>query len=312
MSEYVYGNTPTFLGAKWAVDKDERGADVVIYGVPWEGGVTWGDYTGVELGPKSMRIASARYSGYLPELDHIDVFESLSLADMGDVDIIPAEVENTMHRISSFSKDVWNKKVFPVALGGDHSITYPIVKGWSESNPGKKLGIIHLDAHYDNMNDFNGDLYARNTPFARLYEMDAVVNSSLVHAGIHGPRNKPESGKFARDAGAITRTVNEFKETNDLRALARDLYKQASKDVDAVYLSICSDVLDHAYNPGGPVDTNGLTSYELLTVIHELGKQGLCGMDFVEVYPQQDPTDFSSHLASTVILYVLAGHAERI
>ncbi|GAK13433.1 agmatinase family protein [Geomicrobium sp. JCM 19039] len=310
MSAYVYGNTPCFLGAKWAIDKNIKDTDVVVYGVPWEGGVTWGDYTGVELGPKSMRLASARYSGYLPELDDIDVFEHLKLSDMGDVDVIPAEVENTMQRITSFSKHTWEQDVFPVALGGDHSITYPILKGWAETNPGKKLGIIHLDAHYDNMPDFNGDLYARNTPFARLYELDAVENTALVHAGIHGPRNKPESGKFAKEAGAITRTVNEFKETKDLRQLARDMYEQASKGTDAVYLSICSDVLDHAYNPGGPVDTNGLTSYELLTVIHELGKQGLCGMDFVEVYPQQDQTDFSSHLASTVVLYVLAGHAQ--
>ncbi|SDJ11293.1 agmatinase family protein [Natribacillus halophilus] len=311
MRDYVYGNTPTFLESTWAVDKKPRGADVIVYGVPWEGGVTWGDYTGVELGPKSMRLASARYSGYLPELNHMDVFEHLHLADMGDVDVVPAEIDKTMERITSFSGNVWESGTFPVALGGDHSITYPIIRAWSNQNPGQRMGIIHLDAHYDNMPHFNGDKYARNTPFARLYELDAVRNESLLHVGIHGPRNKPESGRYARDAGAKTLTINDVREGSDLRALANDIYKQASEGTDAVYLSICSDVLDHAFNPGGPVDTNGLSSYELLTMIHEFGKLGLCGMDFVEVYPQQDANDLSSHLASTVVLYVLAGHASR-
>ncbi|QQK75530.1 agmatinase family protein [Salicibibacter cibarius] len=309
MRDYVYGNTPCFLDATWAVDKNNRGADVLVYGVPWEGGVTWGDYTGVELGPKSMRLASARYSGYLPELDHINVFEHLQLADMGDVDVVPAEIDKTMQRITAFSREIWESKKFPVALGGDHSITYPIIQAWSDTNPDKKIGIIHMDAHYDNMPHFNGDKYARNTPFARLYELDGVRNESLLHVGIHGPRNKPESGRYARDAGAKTLTINDIRAGGELRALANDIYKQASEGTDAVYLSICSDVLDHAFNPGGPVDANGLSSYELLTMIHEFGKLGLCGMDFVEVYPQQDATDFSSHLASTVVLYVLAGHA---
>jgi len=78
--------------------------------------------------------------------------------------------------------------------------------------------------------------------------------------------------------------------------------------VDVVYLTICSDVLDFAFNPGGPVDGNGLTSYELLTMIYEFAKRGLCGMDFVEVYPQQDTNQNSAHFVSTVVLYVLAGH----
>ncbi len=92
-----------------------------------------------------------------------------------------------------------------------------------------------------------------------------------------------------------------------MKALASNIYQQASQDVDVVYLSICSDVLDYAFNPGGPVDGNGLTSFELLTLVHEFCKLGIVGMDFVEVYPQQDPSQFSSHLASTIILYALAG-----
>ncbi|MFE7083674.1 agmatinase family protein [Priestia megaterium] len=306
MTKKIYGNTPCFLGAINASNGEGiEQSDVIIYGIPWEGAVTWGDYTGCELGPKVMRICSARYSGYLPEIDHIDVFEHLKLADMGDVDVVPADVPKTMERIESFSKKVWESGRFPVALGGDHGVTYPIVKSLTKT--GKKVGIIHLDAHYDNMPSHNGDEFARSTPFARLYELDAVRNESIIHTGIHGPRNKPESGQFAKQAGAKTITVRDIRESSSLTELADRIYQEASQDVDAVYLSICSDVLDYAFNPGGPVDGNGLNSYELLTLVYEFCKKGIIGMDFVEVYPQQDPNQFSAHLVSTVVLYALAG-----
>lgn len=306
MSNILYGNTPCFLNAE-NVSKTKKLEDIdaVIYGVPWEGAVTWGDYTGCELGPKAIRLNSARYSGYLPELDHIDVLEHLRLGDIGDLDVVPADVDETMTRIENFASDLWDSGKFLIGFGGDHGITYPIVKALAKQ--GKKVGIIHLDAHYDNLPSHNGDEYARCSPFARLYETEGVRNESIIHTGIHGPRNLPLAGRNARDAGAITLTVNDIREHNNIRQLADEIYAMASKDVDCVYLSICSDVLDFAFNPGGPVDGNGLTSYELVTLVHEFCKRGIIGMDFVEIYPQQDPNQFSSHFVTTVILHALAG-----
>lgn len=306
-TQKIYGNTPCFLGSERIESNDMlRELDVVVYGVPWEGAVTWGDYTGCELGPKVMRLKSARYSGYLPELDHIDVFQTLKMGDYGDVSVVPNDSAETMKRIEAFSKNIWAHDVFPVALGGDHGITYPIIKGLIEQR-NVKVGIIHLDAHYDNMPAHEGEKYARNTPFARIYELDGVRNESLIHTGIHGPRNKPESGHFAREAGAVTISSREIRASNNLQELAEHIYNLANKDVDVVYLSICSDVLDFAFNPGGPPDGNGLTSHELLTLVHEFCKKGIVGMDFVEIYPRQEPNEFSAHLASTIILYALAG-----
>ena len=207
MTNYLYGNTPTFLGAKNLSNQDSLDdVDAVVYGVPWEGAVTWGDYTGCELGPKVMRLTSGRYSGYLPELDHIDVFEHVKLGDVGDVDVVPADVEETMERITNFSSKLWQSGKFLIGLGGDHGITFPIVRALAEQ--GKKVGIIHLDAHYDNLPSHNGDQYARCSPFARLYEQEGVRNESIIHTGIHGPRNLPEAGRNARDAGAVTGTIS--------------------------------------------------------------------------------------------------------
>lgn len=306
--EMIYGNTPCFLGGKKVSLEDDsvKDRDVLIYGVPWEGSVTWGDYTGCELGPKVIRINSARYSGYLPELNHMDVKEHYSFGDLGDVDVVPADTRDTMRRIEKFASKVWKIDKFPVAFGGDHGITYPIVKALSEEIDGQ-VGIIHLDAHYDNHPDYEGDLYARSTPFHRIYESESVRNESIVHMGIHGPRNKPETGRYADEVGATTISGREIRQSKNLVQLARDAYKIASQGTEAVYLSICSDVLDFAFNPGGPVDGNGLTSYELVELVHEFAKLGIRGMDYVEVYPQQDTNDNSSHFVSTVVLYALAG-----
>ncbi len=308
----IYGNTPCFLNSFNLVTAPgkEKDMDVIVYGVPWEGAVTWGDYTGCELGPKVIRLCSARYSGYLPELDHIDVFSHLKMGDKGDVAVTPAEPEETMEKINAFASPIWDSGVFPIAFGGDHGITYPIVKSLTETT-GKKVGIIHLDAHYDNNDDSGGDPYGRGAPFARLYETEGVVNEALIHMGIHGPRNKPENGKKAQGVGAETLTIQDIRRADSPRAIARKAYEMASKGTDAVYLSICSDVLDHAFNPGGPVDGNGLTSFELLEMVHEISLLGVIGMDLVEVYPQQDTNDFSSHFASFIALYALAGEAER-
>lgn len=306
--EMIYGNTPCFLGGKKVSlgDDSTKDRDILIYGVPWEGSVTWGNYTGCELGPKVIRLNSARYSGYLPELNHIDVKEHYTFGDLGDVDVVPADTRETMQRIENFASKVWKTDKFPVAFGGDHGITYPIVKALSEEIDGQ-VGIIHLDAHYDNHPDYEGDLYARSTPFHRIYESESVRNESIVHMGIHGPRNKPETGRYADEVGATTISGREIKQSKNLVELARDAYKIASEGTEAVYLSICSDVLDFAFNPGGPVDGNGLTSYELVELVHEFAKLDIRGMDYVEVYPQQDTNDNSSHFVSTVVLYALAG-----
>ncbi|OZU88832.1 agmatinase [Virgibacillus indicus] len=311
--EKLYGNTPCFMGGKKVKlsDGSANDRDVLIYGVPWEGSVTWGDYTGCELGPKVIRLNSARYSGYLPELNHMDVLSHYKIGDLGDVDVVPADTIETMNRIQNFAGDVWKTGKFPVAFGGDHGITYPIVKALSEEVEGK-VGIIHLDAHYDNYKEYEGDLYARSTPFHRIYESEHVRNESIVHMGIHGPRNAPETGKYANEVGATTISVRDIrKSANDLTELARHAYSIASEGTEAVYLSICSDVLDFAFNPGGPVDGNGLTSYELLELILEFSQLGIRGMDYVEVYPQQDTNDNSSHFVTYAVLYALAGNILR-
>ena len=93
--------------------------------------------------------------------------------------------------------------------------------------------------------------------------------------------------------------------------LVEDAYNIAADGTDAVYVTVCSDVLDIAYNPGGPLDGNGLTTFELFNALYYFACRGIAGFDVVEIYPPADPNATSSHIAVQMILYVLAGLSKK-
>lgn len=310
MTKYVYGNTPGLLKQQISLADTRYAAyDAVVLGIPWEGGVTWEKYAGTELSPKAIRNASARYTGYLPELDDVNIWEKLTLCDIGDLDCAPCDTVLTFDRIERKAQEIFSTNTIPIFLGGDHSITYPIIRGLSNIDANKKIGIIHMDAHFDNRESFFDDPYARCCPLARIAEIPCVKNDSIVHFGIRGARNDPRDGAFAKKIGAKVITMNDIRmgDINRFFELVETAYAFASKGTDAVYVTVCSDVLDAAYNPGGPLDGNGLTTFELFNALYRFAKKGIVGFDVVEIYPPADINNTSSHIAVQMILYVLAG-----
>lgn len=301
----LYGDTPTFLGAEAISLPDGAGGrDVVFVGVPWEGPVTWGGYSGCELAVKTVRRASARYGGYLPDYD-IDALEHLKLADAGDVAVTPGDSPATMAAIRSAAGQVASAGARPFFLGGDHSYTPEVVAGLAESLNGP-VGVIHLDAHTDNMPAFGQDPLARCCPLYRIYDLEGVRNESVVHFGIRGPRNSPLQTELARRAGARMMTMAQVRRMG-FDAAVTEAIEIANQGTAGVYLTICSDILEAAFNPGGPPDFGGLTPGELFRLTNRAARRGLAGMDFVEIYPPSDPQDRSSHLAAWTFIHALCG-----
>jgi arginase family enzyme len=112
----VYGDTPSFLGCQVVDSKAiEKKFDVIFSGVPWEGTVTWGSFTGCELAPRSIRHASARYGGFLPEYD-IDLLDYLKLGDVGDVTVCPGKPEETMNNIFQMADAIYKSGSIPFTL----------------------------------------------------------------------------------------------------------------------------------------------------------------------------------------------------
>lgn len=305
----VYGDTPSFLGAE-VVDPHRvaPGFDVLVMGVPWEGTITWGTYSGCELAPKSIRHAAARYGGFLPDYD-INLFDYLRIGDCGDVATDANSPEETMRHIFERAAGIYRQGAIPVVLGGDHSISPEVVRALAGHTRGR-IGVIHFDSHLDNSSCFGADLFPRCGPLYRIAQIEQVRPQSIVQIGIRGPRNAPSQLAFAREIGATVYTMREIRSRGMPTILAEAL-SIARRGTDCLYVTICSDIIDAAFNPGGPADFNGLFPNELFDSLFTLGQAGIAGLDFVEVYPMQDPQSFSSHLAAWTLIYGLAGLAAR-
>ncbi len=305
----VFSGVPSFMGLPTIkTQEDLENSDIVIMGVPWEGVNTNGPFTSVEMGTKYIRKASTRYGGYLPEFD-IDVFDYFTGGDMGDVAVKNGDYDFTFNSIRSEYKKILDANKFPIIFGGDHSISYPLISEFAKKHNGK-IGVIQFDAHMDNMEAYGEDKYARCSPFYRLYEDENVNPKNMVHFGIRGPRNNPEGLKSAKKFGATVITGMEVK----IKGIAESIKKAieiASDGTDAIYVTVCSDILDVANNPGGPADPCGLTTFELSLALYECGKAKCEGFDFVEIYSPQDPNNVSGHVATWMAIYLLAGVTQR-
>lgn len=305
----VYGDTPSFLGCEALNSKRiEEGFDVIFVGVPWEGTITWGSFSGCELAPRSIRHAAARYGGFLPEYE-INLFDYLRIGDIGDIGVNPNDPEETMKSIFNHANEIYKSHGIPFIMGGDHSLTPEIVRALSKNVDGQ-IGIIHFDAHLDNLKSFGKDSVPRCGPIYRIAQIEKVRKKSIVHLGIRGPRNSPSQLEYAREIGATVFTIKQVRERG-IKAVIDEALDIIQTDTKHIYVTICSDIIDAAFNPGGPADFNGLFPHELFYALYSLGEAGISGLDYVEVYPIQDPQSLSSHLAAWAMIYALAGLASK-
>lgn len=304
----LYSGVPTFMGLPKVDEEQINDCDIVIMGAPWEGICTTGSFTGCEMAPKTIRRASLRYGGYLPEYDY-DIFDYASAGDFGDSLYNSGDTNTTFDSIEKKADAIFSRGKKLLCFGGDHSITIPMLRSLCKNTEGK-VGIIHFDAHLDNMPSFLGkEEYARCCPMHRAYEMDKVKN--IAHVGIRGPRNNYKGLEHVRANGA--KMISSFDvHRRGIEDVFSELKDFVWDGVDSVYITICSDVLDVCENPGGPADFAGLTSYQLLSLLHDLASVGISGMDFVEIYPPQDPNGVSSHMAAWAGIYGMSGMAKTV
>jgi len=301
----IFNGVPSFMGLPVIQEKHElRDYDVVIMGSPWEGVVTWGSFSGCELATKSIRSVSVRYGGFLPEMG-FDIFDYLKAGDYGDAPTNPGHIEKTLANIQEKASDIYDEGAIPIVFGGDHSTSIPVVRALAAKTDGN-VGIVHLDAHMDNMDRYGDEMYARCSPLHRIYEIENVDPKNIIHMGIRGPRNNPKQIAAAKEHGATILTSFEIK-LKGIEFAVNKALEVAKAGTEAVYVTVCSDILDVAYNPGGAADPNGLTSFELSLILHQLACAGIDGFDITEVSPLSDINDVSSHTAAWMSIYVMSG-----
>ena len=303
----------TFLEAPYLEDVRECGAyDVSILGAPYDGGTTY--RPGMRFGPQGIRKISALYGPYSFELG-VDLRESITICDIGDIFTIPANIEKTFDQISKAVGHVYASGSFPIVLGGDHSIGYPTVRAVAEHLDSGNLGIIHFDRHVDTQ-ETDLDERMHTTPWFHATDIPNVPAKNLVQIGIGGWQAPRPGVKVGRERGTTIMTVTDCVEMGIEEAAARAL-EVAWDGADAVWLSFDVDCLDAAFVPGtGWPEPGGFLPREVLKFIQLISERPLAGMEVVECSPPYDTAEITALIATRVICDTLgcqvrAGHLPR-
>eukprot|EP00986_Skeletonema_menzelii_P012341 scaffold6785_cov166-Skeletonema_menzelii.AAC.3 len=291
----------TFMKAPFVENIHDVGNyDATVIGVPFDGGCTY--RAGTRFGPQGIRRISALYTPYNYEMG-IDLREQMTLCDAGDVFTIPANIEKSFDQISNAVAHVAATGSLPIILGGDHSIGYPTVRGIA-SVTSKRIGIIHVDRHAD-IQEKDLDERMHTTPYFHATNLPNVRPENLVQIGIGGwqvPR--------AAVSNMVERRTNIFT-MDDIEQLGIDkvaemALERAWDGCDAVYMSYDIDSIEAAFVPGtGWPEPGGLLPREALKLVGLVAKEGLCGMEVVEVSPPYDHADITSLMALRIIVDAL-------
>jgi len=291
----------TFMKAPYVEDVKGVGKyDVAVMGVPFDGGTTY--RPGTRFGPQGIRRISALYTPYNYEIG-VDLREQMSMCDIGDVFTIPANIEKTFDQISKATAHVFASGAMPVILGGDHSIGFPTVRGIA-SQTDKKIGIVHFDRHAD-IQEKDLDERMHTTPWFHATNLPNVPATNLVQVGIGGWQVPRQAVKEARKRDTTIITMNDVEQLG-LDKVAEIALEMAWKDADAVYISFDIDCVDAGFVPGtGWPEPGGFLPREILYLLGKVAKEGICGMEVVEVSPPYDISDITSLMAMRAIVDVL-------
>ncbi len=296
-----YAGINTFMKAPYCEDIHKVGKyDAAIIGVPFDGGTTY--RPGTRFGPQGIRRISALYTPYNYELG-VDLREQMNLCDTGDVFTIPANIEKTFDQISRAVGHVFASGALPIILGGDHSIGFATVRGIAEQTD-KRIGIIHFDRHAD-IQEKDLDERMHTTPWFHATNLPNVPASNLVQVGIGGWQVPRQAVKEARKRDTTIITMHDVEQLG-LDRVAEIALEMAWKDADAVYLSFDIDCVDAGFVPGtGWPEPGGFLPREILYLLGLVAREGICGMEVVEVSPPYDVSDITSLMATRAIVDVL-------
>lgn len=295
MMQPRYVGIPTFFRAPLRESLED--VDIGLIGVPFDGGVT--SRPGSRHGPREVRNQSTMVR-MKNQATGISPHELCKVADVGDAWVpSPFELTGSHASIQQAFERLHSHNILPIAVGGDHSISLPILRAIASERP---VGMIHIDAHCDTGDDYMGSRFHHGAPFSRAVEEGLLDPKRTVQIGIRGSINDLDLWKFSHDSGMRVIYMEEFYQSgvNQTIAEARRVVGDGP-----VYISFDIDSLDPAFAPGtGTPEIGGLSSLEAQLLIR--GCQGLdiVGADLVEVSPPFD-TSGNTALAGANLLFEL-------
>jgi agmatinase len=277
---------------------DLSGVDAAVYGIPFDTATTY--RTGTRFGPEGIRSASALLRPYNPALE-VNVVETLSIVDYGDLPVSPGDTQRTYGQVEEALAPLVAAGVFPLGLGGDHSVTLAELRVLArEHGP---LALLQLDAHGDTWDEYFGQRYFHGTTFLRAAEEKLIDPAASVQAGLRGSLFEDGDLESARELGFAVIPCDQ------LRTLGPGGYASLARErigTRPVFISFDVDVLDPAFAPGtGTPEVGGLSTAEALALLRALRGINLVGADVVEVSPPYDGPGQQTSLAAANVAYEL-------
>ena len=264
-----------------------------IAGIPFDSGCTYRN--GSRFGPQSVRQQSMIIRPF--NLYHkFDPFHAHECVDLGDFNTNPFNIAKSVEMIETQLTTHYNNFDHIFSIGGDHTITYPILK--SVHDKFGKVAVIHFDSHYDTWDGYFGEKVTHGTPFKRVFEENLINIDKSIHVGIRGTVNSKKDIDNDRKLGFETVFCFE-KEELGLSGIIDKIKNRVGEG--PVYISLDIDVVDPAFAPGtGTPECGGFSSSEILTLIRGLKGLRIIGGDVVEVAPPYDNSDITAQLAATI------------
>lgn len=293
-----YEGVPTLLDAPMRLDAaalpDLGGLDVALVGVPMDLGVT--NRAGARLGPRAVR-AVERVGPY-HHVHRVAPMAALKAADVGDVPFRSRySLESSHEDIEAFYTKLRAAGVTPVSVGGDHSMTLPILKALGEDRP---LGMVHIDAHADTSGPYEGSRFHHGGPFREAVLAGVLDPKRVIQIGVRG--NAEYLWEFSYDSGMTVIHAEEFMRLGIDATIARIRGVIGS---GPAYVSFDVDSLDPAFAPGtGTPEAGGLQTREAMALVQGCAGLDIVGGDVVEVAPMYDATTNTAQAAAQMLFEV--------
>ncbi len=292
---------PTYAGAlsfmRRRYSKDVEGADAVVLGIPFDAAVS--NRPGARFGPQAIRRASAIFDNDPQYPFARDLFEAMAVVDYGDVLLDYGNHQKTPGLIEETAAGIIASGAFLLSLGGDHFVTWPLLKAHAEKHG--PLALVHFDAHQDTWDD-DGERIDHGSFVARAVREGVIDAAHSIQIGIrtHAPEDfgiRILHGYDVEDMGA--------------QQIADTILAHVGNR--PVYLTFDIDCLDPAFAPGtGTPVAGGPSSAKILSVLRKLGRLDIRGADVVEVAPAYDHADITAIAGASVAMYMLGLKAERL
>ncbi len=275
------GGPATFM--RLPAQEGAEGLDACFVGIPMDIGTS--NRPGTRLGPRQIRDESRMLRPFNMATGAAP-FDCMQVADIGDVPINTFDLKKSVDIITDYYDNLLRHDVIPLTLGGDHTLTWPILRAMR--NRHGPVALVHVDAHADINDEMFGEKVAHGCPFRRAWEDGCLINDKVFQIGLRGTGYSPDDFNWARDKGWRVIQAEDCWHKS-LSPLMEEIRAKIG-DVP-VYLTYDIDSLDPAYAPGtGTVEVGGLTSVQGLEIIRGMAGLNIVGGDLVEVSPPYDPS----------------------